>query len=725
MIKKAGPGYLVAGEQYNLHVLFYDEGVARFAYSTENKVPDPTAAVIAGPAEIKVSVDGYCLTTDRMTIRINPDNLTVSIVDPDGTILSEDAGVAVKERKIEKKKLWETGIFGNGEKYGWLNQLAQKHANYNTDILFQVPVHHPLLEEMHTAIPFYIGAAPERAYGIYFDNSFRTEFDFAKSDPRVISFRADGGCLDYYFIYGRKVSEVVQGYCKLTGTLPLPGKQVLGYHQSRYSYETRDEVLAVAENMRRHEIPCDVLYLDIHYLEAYKVFTVDRERFSDFKGLIGKLKEMGFAVVVIVNPGVKIEEGYAVYEQGKQKGYFVTRPDGRLYEGAVWPGPAVFPDYLRSEVRQWWGEFYRELLDCGVGGIWNDMNEPSNFIDAGGTLPDDTVHRTDDGREVAHKEAHNLYGMLQTQATREALEKFQPDQRGFVLTRAAFAGSQRYAALWTGDNASIWEHLESSIPMLLNLGLSGITFSGADVGGYRGDCSGELLIRWTQLGAFYPYFRNHTEFGTARQEPWEHGPEVLDIVRRYIRLRYRFLTCFYSLMRESSLTGQPVIRPLFYHFQEDLNTYHINDQFLLGDGVMVCPVLRPGAGHRLVYLPEGTWYNYWTNQKLAGGRHLVAEAPLDTLPIYIRAGTILPQDETPSFGRGGERAKTLDVHCYKGAEGSFKLYFDDGLSGNYQRGEYSEVEVTISAGPADHGTRFVVLKDGYPIPEIKLISHGS
>ncbi|MGM0682403.1 MAG: TIM-barrel domain-containing protein, partial [Thermodesulfobacteriota bacterium] len=377
MIKKIGSGYMVKSEQCNLHIKFYGENIVRFAYSSSSESPEPTVAVIAEPEDVRAALKDNLLATELLNIEVTPGSLTVRITDSGGNLLNEDLRVVFDQCKIEKKKLWEAGIFGGGEKYGWLNQLGDKTANYNTDILFQAPVHHPLLEEMHTAIPLYIGAAPQGAYGIYFDNSSRTEFDFARSDPGIISFQAAGGNLDYYFIYDREVSDVIKGYSKLTGTTPLPSRLFLGYHQSRYSYETSDEVLAVAKDLRRHEIPCNVLYLDIHYLEAYKVFTVDRERFSDFKGLIRELKEMGFTVVVIVNPGVKIEEGYDVYEQGKQNGYFVTRPRGGLYEGAVWPGPAVFPDYLRSEVRRWWGEFYRELIDCGVGGIWNDMNEPS------------------------------------------------------------------------------------------------------------------------------------------------------------------------------------------------------------------------------------------------------------------------------------------------------------------------------------------------------------
>lgn len=722
-MERNGSGYIIKGKSGFLHILFYSENIVRFVYSEDAAVPPSTMAVIAEPSDIGGCLENGVLIAGGFKIDVNRKSFAVKLSDLDENILSEDLKVSVEEIKIVKKKLWEQGIYGNGEKYTWLNQLGGKTVNYNSDVILHHQIHHPMVQEMHTAIPFYIGASPHKSYGLYFDNSCRTTFDFAKSDPGIISFQADGGNLDYYFISGSTIADIVKGYSRLTGSPPLPRKKFLGYHQSRYSYKTREELLAVAEGLRRHDLPCDVLYLDIDYMEAFKVFTVSNERFGDFKEVLQKLKEMGFAVVVIIDPGIKVEAGYRVYEEGIEKDCFVKTPSGEVYQGEVWPKPAAFPDFLRREVREWWGEFHRELLDCGVEGIWNDMNEPSDFSQKSGTLPDDAVHRSDDGTEVPHAEVHNIYALLQTRATREALEKIQPEERAFVLTRAAFAGSQRYSALWTGDNSSLWEHMECSIPMILNLGLSGYSFVGADVGGFRGDCSGELLARWTQLGVFYPYFRNHSEIGSARQEPWEFSGEVLEIVRKYIRLRYQLITYFYNLMRENTLTGAPVVRPLLYHNQDDLNTYHINDQFLLGKGVMVCPVLRPGIKHRLIYLPEGIWYDYWSGARINGGSYITRETPLDLLPLYIKAGTILPLDETGFNGKTEESAQSLTIHCYSGADGHFRLYLDDGFSKKYRQGEYSEVEITMKEDPDGPLTEINVLKEGYPIPELNLEIH--
>jgi len=710
-------GFLIRGEKYCLHILSYQDNVIRFAYTEGDKTPCSTVAVVTNPVEGHYHFANGQFYLGKFRVEVNEETLAVTIYDCNGEKLSEDFSVQPEQPQIKKKLLWEKGIYGNGEKYSWLNHLGTATSNYNSDVLFHHPIQHPQVFEMHTSIPFYIGVAPDRAYGLYFDNSYKTEFDFGKTEPELVSLKASGGNLDYYFFYGETIADIVCAYSQLTGKLPMPDIRYLGFQQSRYSYHDQDELLSVAENLRRYEIPCDILYLDIHYMEAYKVFTVSRKRFADFKTMIGKLKDMGFSLVVIINPGVKAEKGYKVFDEGIENNYFVKMPGGKLFIGEVWPKPAVFPDFLRAEVREWWGNFHRELLEAGVDGIWNDMNEPSNFSLPSGTLPDVAVHDNDYDKELTHAEAHNIYGLFQTMATREGLNKFDSSKRHFVLTRAAFTGSQRYAALWTGDNSSVWEHLESSIPMIINLGLSGFSFAGADVGGYRGDCSAELLIRWTQLGAFIPFFRNHSETGTAHQEPWSYSESALKITREYIRLRYRLLTYLYNLIRNSALTGAPAVRPLFYHYQKDQNTYDINDQFLMGEGLMVCPVIRPGVEHRMVYLPEGRWYNFWNNRQYSGSRYLIAEAPLKELPLFVKAGTILPLNEV---GRNSLDCmdKKLELRCYAGEKGFCRLFFDDGVSTEYRNGDYSELEITISADLRKPEVSLNIIKNNYPIPEI-------
>mgnify|MGYP001082651860 CR=1 FL=1 len=722
--KKTAHGFVCGRGAYRVQMIPYSGQTMRFVYTKKDELPPSTPAVIRRPAVVESEVDGKHLKVGRLIIEEQGQEKGFKIYDRRLNLLHEDLVVNPDVKYLKKKLLWEKAIYGNGEKYNWLNHLGSATFNYNSDVLFHNPIQHPQFQAMHTAIPFYLGVSNDKAYGLFFDNSSKSEFDFAKSDPASISMQASGGMLDYYFIYGPALEQILAEYCSLTGKTPLPPLRYLGYQQSRYSYENREQLLNIAKKIRKYNIPCDILYLDIHYMEDFKVFTVDRRRFSDFKDLIGLLKEMGFSVVVIVNPGVKVEKGYQVYEEGLAKGYFIKMPDQTVFEGEVWPKPAVFPDLLSSEVRRWWAGFHHELLEAGVDGIWNDMNEPANFTLPEGTLPAEALHINDAGEQIEHEEAHNMYGLFQTLATREALEKFNPERRHFVLTRAAFAGNQRYAAIWTGDNSSLWEHLEISIPMILNLGLSGYAFAGADVGGYRGDCSGELLVRWTQLGSMLPLFRNHSEINSASQEPWCYSEEVLQVVRRYIQLRYELLTYFYSLFWENTLTGAPLVRPLVYHYQDDPETYNIYDQFLLGPGLLACPVTRPGMSHRQVYLPAGQWYDYWTDEKHCGGRYMVTEALLNRLPLFVKAGSIIPLNNIDEPLNVESVREELTLHFYAGDEGRGKIYFDDGKTLDYLKGVYSELEVFHSGEPLNPQVEIRHLYKGYPTPQIKYQFHG-
>lgn len=722
MIKKTTYGYTVEKDNIFLDIVFYSDSIVRFSYTDEDKLPDSTIGVIGKPKQVKVELEKNNIKTKDLHIKINEDSLMVQIYDSKGNLINIDRNIDIKNIEVKKEILDEKGFYGVGEKYGWLNKKGTDTVNWNSDVLGNVPIHTTTVKEYHTAIPFYIGMNKDLAYGIYFDNTYRTYFDFGKKDDSTVCFKADGGRIDYFFIYGPEVNQVVKGYSEITGTMPLPRKDFLGYQQCRWSYENRDELMTVAKKMRKENIPCDILYLDIDYMKDYKVFTVDSDKFDEFKKMNQKLKKMGYKLVVIIDPGVKREEGYNVYEEGLEKDYFIKDSNREVYIGEVWPGDSAFPDFLREDVRKWWGELHKELLENGVDGFWNDMNEPSDFSTETKTLPEDTVHTDDNGNSRTHKEIHNIYAMLEARGTYEGLKKLKPNTRPFVLTRAAFAGTQRYSALWTGDNSSIWEHLESSMAMFMNLGLSGYSFIGGDVGGFTHDSNGELLSRWTQLGAFTPFFRNHSAKGTINQEPWCFGEETLDITRKYIRLRYRFITYLYNLMKDSSDKGDPVLRPLFYHYQKDENTFNINDQFLFGENIMICPITRPKTNHRMVYLPKGKWYDYWTKETIDGGQYILKRGELDTLPIYIKAGAIIPMDKVTNYV--GEENSTLEIHYYYGDKGKYKLYLDDGISFDYKEGKYTEIDFEIEPQKESIKLSKEILHNGYNIPEIKVVVHG-
>jgi alpha-glucosidase len=476
--------------------------------------------------------------------------------------------------------------------------------------------------------------------------------------------------------------------------MPLPPLWGLGYQQCRYSYETRARVEEVARAFRRRKIPCDAIYLDIHYMDAYRVFTFGK-RFPRPRQMIAQLRRQGFKVITIVDPGVKNDRGFGVLRRGLQKQAFIKAPRGkRDYLGEVWPGTVRFPDFLNGRTRTWWGEEQAAFQRLGVAGFWNDMNEPADFSAPNKDLPGDCRHVTAWGKQL-HASVHNVYGSEMARASYEGALAHQPDVRPYIITRAGYAGVQRYALVWTGDNHSTWDHLADSVPMLLNLSLSGVPFCGADVGGFMENATGELLARWTQLGAFTPFFRNHSNTGTIDQEPWAFGPRIEAICRRYIELRYRLLPYLYSLFVQAHRHGTPIIRPLLWHYAEDPLAVAASDQFLLGPDLLIAPILRPGDTVRSLYLPAGAWYDFQTGRRIAGRRHILAEAPLDRIPLYVRAGALLPMIPAQQYV-GEKNVQRVELHYWMGGRGELNWYEDDGVSLGYQHGGYHERPISTT-----------------------------
>lgn len=527
--------------------------------------------------------------------------------------------------------------YGLGERTGFLNKRGRRWVNWNTDEFH----HSPQADPLYQSHPFLIGCHGGRYWGLYLDESWYSSFDLACTDPDTLAIHSAGPTFDLYLIPGPTPSEVVQRYTRLTGRAPLPPLWALGMHQCRWSYPDAESVTAIVAAYQAHTLPLSAIWMDIDYMESYKVFTFSPHRFPDPAGLIHNLRDQGVRTVVIVDPAVKQERGYPVYESGSDLGAWVSDERDTPLVGEVWPKPTVWPDFSRPEVQQWWGQWHQVYLKAGIAGIWNDMNEPSAFNWKPRTLPLNARH----GRH-SHAEMHNLYGLHMAQATVAGLQQLAPEQRPFVLTRAGSPGIQRYSWVWTGDNSSYWEHLEMSVPMLLNLGLSGIPFVGADIGGFSGDCDGELLTRWTWLGAFYPFMRNHAGKGSRRQEPWEFGEPWLNAIRQALQLRYRLLPYLYTLAWEASETGLPPMRPLLLEFPADPQTAALHDQFMLGSALLVAPALRPGQTHRAVYLPTGRWQDFWTGDFHQGPTWIVAPTPIDHIPLFQREGSAIPLQAT-------------------------------------------------------------------------------
>lgn len=592
-----------------------------------------------------------------------------------------------EEYKVYVSKVMENDMYfyGLGERTGSLNKKGYHYRNWNTD---DPTPHGETYAQLYKSIPFLITLKNQEAFGIFFDNHFESHFDMGKENSNYYYFGAVDGNLDYYFMYGPTIKEVVNKYTNLTGKTPLPQLWTLGYQQCRWSYAPQERAMEIAKCFREKDIPCDTIYLDIDYMDGFRVFTWDNKKFENPKEFLQQLKEMGFKVVTIIDPGVKVDKGYRIYDEGLKEGYFATDKDGIVYKNSVWPGDSVFPDFMNSNTREWWAGNQKIMMDLGVSGIWNDMNEPASF---NGPLPDDVVFNND-GTLVTHKEIHNVYGHMMDKATYEGIKRA-TNKRPFIVTRACYAGTQKYATVWTGDNQSTWEHLRMSLPMLMNLGLSGMAFCGTDVGGFGHDCTPELLSRWVQVGAFTPLFRNHSTIGSREQEPWAFDKTTEDINRKYIKLRYKLIPYLYDMMYKCEETGEPIIRPLLFNYQNDRKTYEINDEFNFGDSILVAPVVEQGARHKLVYLPEGdNWIDYWTGEEYKGGQYIIKEAPLDICPIFVKSLSIIPVGKEQNYvGENNDDILTLNIYLGKEkGESTYTHILDDGESFDYKNGKLNK-----------------------------------
>jgi alpha-glucosidase len=677
----------------------------------------PEDASWAVPAEMRsrsvhVSVrpraDGVDLQTATLAVRIERAPLRLIVSDLAGHVISADApagavsavgaGFSLRKQLNDKEH-----IFGLGDKTGPLDRRGQAFTLWNTDAYgFQEST-----DPIYKSIPFFIAAGGlGGSYGILLDNTWRTWFDFGKQDPQTLSMGSAAGPIDYYLIYGPTVHRVVERYTDLTGKPPLAPAWALGFQQSRYSYMSAAEVRDLADRLRAERIPSDVIWLDIDFQDRNRPFTTNPETFPDLPALAQNLKQQGLRLVVITDLHIAAApgQGYAPYDSGVAGDHFLRRPDGSRYVGQVWPGPSVFPEFTRRDTRAWWGSLYRDFVAAGIAGFWNDMNEPAIFETPTKTMPLETQHRIAEPgfapRTATHAEIHNVYGMLNSRATFEGQRQLAPAERAFVMTRASYAGGQRYATTWTGDNSSTWNHLKLSISMLLNLGMSGFAYSGADVGGFIGAPSPELMTKWIEIAAFTPIFRAHSEKGTPRKELWVDGPQHLDIRRQFIEQRYRLMPYLYALADENARTGAPLMRPLFYDYPDALDApCEQPTAFLLGDRLLIAPppVLESPQAYQ-VCLPAGRWYDYWTGEPAAvtsvpaaagapAVQRISVTPALDRLAVFVRAGAILPgQALVQSTSESAHGPLLLDV--YPGDDCRGTIYADDGHSMAYARQDY-------------------------------------
>jgi alpha-glucosidase len=557
------------------------------------------------------------------------------------------------------------------------------------------------------------------SYGIFFDNTYKSFFNFGASNNRFSSFSADAGEMNYYFIHDRSVAAIIQHYTYLSGRMEMPPLWSLGYQQCRYSYYPDKEVLNVANTFREKDIPADVIVLDIHYMESYKIFTWSKRDFPDPKALLTQLKDLGFNVVVICDPGIKVEEGYKAYEDGVKEEVFIKYPDGTNYTGQVWPGWCHFPDFTNPKARQWWKEQLKEYINAGVTGLWNDMNEIATW---GNMLPEN-MEMDFEGNKSSMRQGRNVYGFQMARSSYEAAKFWMKNKRPFNLTRSGFSGIQRYSAVWTGDNVAYDEHMLLGVRLVSSLGLTGVAFAGYDVGGFVGDASTKLFARWISIGAFSPFFRGHSMINSRDSEPWAYGEEVEQISRNYIKFRYQLLPYIYSLFYEAAQTGLPVQRSLAIDYTHDYKIYSglYQNQYLFGPFFLIAPV-DSTKDLAKIYLPEGSWYYLYDGRRYAGNAEIIIECPLHKLPVFVKAGAIIPMQ--PIKSHTNEITHTIILHVYTGDSSTFSFYEDDGISYEYQKGNYALRRLSH-----DHHNRRLIISEvegkfTSTAKRFKLVFHG-
>ena len=644
---------------------------------------------------------------------VDKNTTEISFNDLDGNIINEDFQPSFKDEKgnVYISKVNDClAYYGLGEKGGDLNKKGCYTENFNTD--------DPETDDdsitYYKTIPFYVALKEEATYGIFFDNSFRSYFDMGKEMGDRIFFGAIGGQIQYYFIPGENIKEVVKNYTALTGRMEMPPLWSLGYQQCRFSYFSQEEVRELVKTFEEKDIPLDVVYLDIDYMDGFRVMTFKTPNFDDAAGLISDLKEKGIRTITIIDPGVKVDEEYPVFKRGKEGNHFTKKLDGEMFIGAVWPGNSAFPDFSNKDCREWWkSELKKFISEHGMDGIWNDMNEPCVFNNDHKTMLETCLHNSDNG-VIEHKEFHNRYGFEMSRCSKEAQEELHPNERGFSMTRATYAGGQRYSSVWTGDNMSLWSQMRMSISMNANLGISGFSFVGNDVSGFGLDSSEELFIRWMEMGPFIPIFRNHSNMYTRRQEPWAFGPRAEKIAKKSIELRYELLPYIYDLYYISHKEGLPIFRPMIMEYEKDMNLLNMREQFMLGENMIVAPVLYEGERSKTLYLPKGSWFNYFTMEKLQGGKWYKLPCELDEILVFVKEGAIIPT-YNKKFRNVKERPNNILLKVF-GENAKGFHYNDDGHTMEYLEGKYTYMDIKVVDGKEE----LKLINNGYSIEDIEI-----
>jgi len=699
--KKTDNGLIIETSFGKAQVTVYTPSVVRIRIVKGDFDTDFSYAVISNPEKVNFNIrqtnELITLATDSLKLEITTQPVRFKFLTPDNRVVNQDDEAFgtnwVGDEVTTYKKMQDDEKFiGLGEKTGNLNRRGEAHVNWNTDN----PAYQVDDDDLYSTFPFYIGVHHGLSYGIFFDNTYRSIFNFGASNDRFSSFGADGGEMNYYFIYHSHISQILNAYTTLTGRINIPPVWSLGFQQSRWSYFPDTEVLNTARTFREKKIPLDVLYLDIHYMDAYKVFTWHPERFPDPAGMLSQLKDMYIHTTVIIDPGIKVEKGYKAYEEGVKQNYFIKYPDGKDYTAQVWPGWCHFPDFTKPVVRKWWGESFAPMVNAGVEGFWTDMNEIASW---GGGFSPSILTLDWEGRFASYRQAKNAYGMQMSRSTYEGTRNLMNGRRPLTLTRASYAGAQRYTSIWTGDNFASDAHMMLGCRLVNSLGITGMAFSGVDVGGFIGETSARLFGRWISIGAFSPFFRVHKAATENSSEPWSYGEGVENIARNYISLRYRLMPYLYSAFAEAHSSGMPVNRTMVIDNTADENCWknEFQQQYMFGPSMMVAPV-ESNKEITKVYLPRGNWFDFFTGKQYEGKQEIMTECPLEKLPVFVKGGSFIPM-QTIVQSTSEKPSDTLFLHVYFGNESSvYNYYEDDGLTYAYEKGTFLESKMSFQPG---------------------------
>ncbi len=709
-----------------VRISFVNEGTVRVWAVKDGFTKEFSYAVVDQPvysgAEYIENRGFIQLKSKQLTVQISERPVRISFYSPDGQLLSEDDpafGTSWLGNEVTTYKTLQPDekFIGLGAKTGGLNRFGSAYVNWNTDD----PKHENWSDPLYSSIPFYMGITQKKVYGIFFDNTWKSRFNFGASGNRFSYFSADGGEMDYYFFHAPDVKSILGLYTQLTGHMQMPPYWTLGYQQCRWSYTPDTDVLNVAKTFREKKIPADAIYLDIDYMDAYKIFTWHPQNFSNPKKLLTELREMGFHATVIVDPGIKVEPGYQAFEDGMKNKVFAMYPDQMPYTAQVWPGWCHFPDFTNPATREWWGKLFSTYVDAGVEGFWNDMNEFSTW---GQQVPS-LVEFDWEGHKTTYSEVKNIYGMQMSRSTFEGTKKLMNGRRPFILTRAGFAGMQRYTSLWTGDNQPHNEHMLLGVRLVNSLGLSGISQVGYDIAGFMGNATPELYSRWISIGAFSPFYRGHTAKNNQRSEPWSYGEGPENIARKFISFHYSLIPYIYSGFRNSVMTGLPLQRSLAIDYTLDQNIYRTDfeNQYLFGPSILVAPLTSDQKVVK-VYFPEGKWYSIYNDAVYQGNTEELVEAPLQRLPVFAKGGSIIPlQSVTQNTTEKPD--ETIEIHVYHGPQNEAMLWYeDDGGTYEFESGSFYQRNATLDSD----GKKLIFSKvEGSFISKfskIRLVMHG-